>query len=48
MTQRLDFNQIAPNGMKAIGRVHGYLMQRMNTYNRMAISFRTTPEAAKE
>lgn len=26
MTQRLDFNTTAPNGMKALGGVHGYIM----------------------
>jgi AhpD family alkylhydroperoxidase len=27
MTQRLDYTQIAPNGVKAIGGVYGYVMQ---------------------
>src|SRR4051812_26248495 len=27
MTQRLDYNQIAPNGAKALGSVYGYVMQ---------------------
>lgn len=27
MTQRLDYLQIAPGGMKALGGVHGYLLQ---------------------
>ena len=27
MTQRLDYMQIAPGGMKALGGVHGYLLQ---------------------
>lgn len=27
MSKRLDYNQIAPNGAKALGRVYGYVMQ---------------------
>ena len=27
MTKRLDYNQIAPNGVKALGAVYGYVMQ---------------------
>lgn len=27
MTQRLDYTQIAPNGIKALGSVYGYIMQ---------------------
>ena len=27
MTERLDYNQIAPNGAKALGGVYGYVMQ---------------------
>jgi len=27
MTQRLDYNKIAPNGIKALGGVYGYVMQ---------------------
>jgi AhpD family alkylhydroperoxidase len=27
MTNRLDYNQIAPNGVKALGGVYGYVMQ---------------------
>lgn len=27
MTKRLDYNQIAPNGIKALGGVYGYVMQ---------------------
>ena len=27
MTRRLDYNQVAPNGVKALGGVHGYVMQ---------------------
>ena len=27
MTRRLDYNQIAPNGLKALGGVYGYVMQ---------------------
>jgi AhpD family alkylhydroperoxidase len=27
MTKRLDYNQIAPNGAKALGGVYGYIMQ---------------------
>ena len=27
MTKRLDYNQLAPNGMKAFGGVYGYVMQ---------------------
>lgn len=27
MTKRLDYNQIAPNGVKALGGVYGYIMQ---------------------
>ena len=27
MTKRLDYNQIAPNGTKALGGVYGYVMQ---------------------
>ncbi|MBO4224631.1 carboxymuconolactone decarboxylase family protein [Bradyrhizobium neotropicale] len=27
MTRRLDYNQIAPNGVKALGGVYGYIMQ---------------------
>src|SRR3546814_689995 len=27
MTRRLDYNQIAPNGIKALGGVYGYIMQ---------------------
>jgi AhpD family alkylhydroperoxidase len=27
MTRRLDYNQIAPNGIKALGGVYGYVMQ---------------------
>lgn len=27
MTQRLDYNQIAPNGIKALGSVYGYVLQ---------------------
>jgi AhpD family alkylhydroperoxidase len=27
MTRRLDYNQIAPNGAKALGGVYGYVMQ---------------------
>jgi AhpD family alkylhydroperoxidase len=27
MTRRLDYNQIAPNGAKALGGVYGYIMQ---------------------
>jgi AhpD family alkylhydroperoxidase len=27
MTQRLDYNQIAPNGAKALGGVYGYVLQ---------------------
>ena len=27
MTKRLDYNQIAPNGAKALGGVYGYVMQ---------------------
>ena len=27
MTKRLDYNQIAPNGSKALGGVYGYVMQ---------------------
>lgn len=27
MTKRLDYNQIAPNGVKALGGVYGYVMQ---------------------
>jgi AhpD family alkylhydroperoxidase len=27
MTQRLDYNQIAPNGTKALGGVYGYVLQ---------------------
>jgi len=27
MTQRLDYNQIAPSGAKALGSVYGYVMQ---------------------
>lgn len=27
MTQRLDYNQIAPNGAKALGAVYGYVLQ---------------------
>ncbi len=63
MSQRLNYNQVAPAGAKALGGVHGYLMQSslapalielvyltiaislMNAYNRMAISFRNTPQA---
>ena len=27
MTRRLDYNQVAPNGVKALGGVYGYVMQ---------------------
>lgn len=27
MTKRIDYNQIAPNGIKALGSVYGYIMQ---------------------
>jgi AhpD family alkylhydroperoxidase len=27
MTKRLDYNQLAPNGVKALGGVYGYVMQ---------------------
>ena len=27
MTKRLDYNQIAPNAVKALGGVYGYIMQ---------------------
>jgi len=27
MTQRLDYNQVAPNGAKALGGVYGYVLQ---------------------
>ena len=27
MTQHLDYNQVAPNGVKALGGVYGYVMQ---------------------
>jgi AhpD family alkylhydroperoxidase len=27
MTKRLDYNQVAPNGVKALGGVYGYIMQ---------------------
>lgn len=27
MTRRLDYNQIAPNGARVLGGVHGYVMQ---------------------
>jgi AhpD family alkylhydroperoxidase len=27
MTQRLDYNKVAPNGAKALGAVYGYVMQ---------------------
>src|SRR5215813_13827359 len=27
MTKRLDYNQVAPNGAKALGGVYGYVMQ---------------------
>ena len=27
MTKRLDYNQIAPNGVKALGGIYGYVMQ---------------------
>src|ERR1700720_1890720 len=27
MTRRLDYNQVAPNGVKALGGVYGYIMQ---------------------
>jgi Carboxymuconolactone decarboxylase family len=27
MTKRIDSNQVAPNGVKAVGGVHGYVMQ---------------------
>ena len=27
MTERLDYNQVAPNGVKALGGVYGYVMQ---------------------
>ncbi len=27
MTNRLDYNQIAPNGIKALGSVYGYVLQ---------------------
>jgi alkylhydroperoxidase family enzyme len=27
MTKRLDYNQIAPNGAKALGGVYGYVVQ---------------------
>jgi AhpD family alkylhydroperoxidase len=27
MTRRLDYNQVAPNGVKALGAVYGYVMQ---------------------
>jgi AhpD family alkylhydroperoxidase len=27
MTKRIDYNQIAPNGIKALGGVYGYVMQ---------------------
>ena len=27
MTRRLDYNQLAPNGVKALGGVYGYVMQ---------------------
>jgi hypothetical protein len=27
MTKRLDYNQIAPNGAKALGGAHGYVVQ---------------------
>jgi hypothetical protein len=27
MTKRLDYNQIAPSGVKALGSVYGYIMQ---------------------
>jgi hypothetical protein len=27
MTKRLDYNQIAPNGAKALGGVYGYVLQ---------------------
>ena len=27
MTRRIDYNQVAPNGVKALGGVYGYLMQ---------------------
>lgn len=27
MTRRIDYNQIAPNGVKALGTVYGYIMQ---------------------
>ena len=27
MTERLDYNQLAPNGVKALGGVYGYVMQ---------------------
>ena len=27
MTRRLDYNQVAPNGIKALGGVYGYVMQ---------------------
>jgi AhpD family alkylhydroperoxidase len=28
MTRRIDYNQIAPSGVKALGTVYGYIMQR--------------------
>jgi AhpD family alkylhydroperoxidase len=28
VTKRLDYNQTAPNGAKALGGVYGYVMQR--------------------
>jgi hypothetical protein len=27
VTKRLDYNQIAPNGAKALGGIYGYVMQ---------------------
>jgi len=27
MTRRIDYNQVAPNGVKALGGVYGYVMQ---------------------
>ena len=27
MTRRLDYNQVAPNGVKALGGAYGYVMQ---------------------
>jgi len=27
MTRRLDYNQVAPHGVKALGGVYGYVMQ---------------------